>query len=166
MKVNVLNQQDDIPLNLELIEQAAAYISDKFDRDRKCEVNIIFVPRRQIRQLNKQYRQKDTETDVLSFSYLSEKDEPDIEDVIGRNKETHGFYTLGEIIICPAVAGDNASSQKGSWNLNLELFLLIIHGFLHMYGYDHELKEEKEKMFEIQDSMLEDVGKKFELFGQ
>jgi len=163
MKVNILNQQDDIALDLKLIGRVSSYISDKFDQDKKCEVNIIFVPRSNIRQLNHQYRQSDKETDVLSFSYLSEKDKQDIRETIEQGKDTHGFYTLGEIIICPAVASENAREQKDGWDFYLELFLLIIHGFLHIYGYDHEQKEEREKMFDIQNSMLEDVRKTFNL---
>ncbi len=158
MKVHILNQQDDILLDLDQIEEISAYIADKFDQDSQCEVNIIFTSRVQIRQLNKQYRQKDVQTDVLSFSYVSEQD-----DFMKQNKQKHGFYTLGEIIICPAVAQDNAQQQKGPWDLILELALLVIHGFLHMYGYDHEGQEERTDMFDIQNSMLEDVRKRFEL---
>ncbi len=156
MRVNVLNEQDDIFLDTGFFDDVSAYISDKFDRDKNCEVNIIFVSPLQIRQLNKQYRQKDSETDVLSFCYLSGDDGESVPD---GNK---GFYTLGEIIICPAVADENIS-DKEAWSLNTELSLLIIHGFLHLYDYDHERKEDREKMFDIQNSMLEDVRKKFKL---
>ena len=153
-------------LDLDLLREVSAYISDKFDQDSKCEANIILVSRLEIRQLNSQYREADKETDVLSFSYLTEKDRHDINDSILQNKEKHGFYTMGEIIICPAVASDNARSQESGWGIYLELSMLIIHGFLHMYGYDHEKKEEKCKMFDVQSSILEDVKKKFELYGK
>jgi probable rRNA maturation factor len=163
MKVNILNQQDDVEIDLDKIGKISSYISDKFDQDKRCEANIIFVPRALIKQLNYQYRNIDKETDVLSFSYLADESEPGLESEIEFEKETHGSYTIGEIIICPAVAMENAVRQQGEWNLMLELCMLIIHGFLHMYNYDHQQEEERERMFDIQDSMLGDVKKRYGL---
>ena len=89
MKVALINNQNKLKLNLDLIKKAAAYISDKFDRDPKSELNIIFSGGEDIKKLNKKYRNTDEETDVLSFSYISD-----------REKVSLGVsnYTVGEII--------------------------------------------------------------------
>ncbi|MCG9479983.1 MAG: rRNA maturation RNase YbeY [Actinomycetia bacterium] len=163
MKVNLINRQDDIILNLDFIQKVSNYISDKFDEDSRCEANLILVSSSDIRQINNQYRQVDAATDVISFSYLFEKDREDIKKDIESGKQKHGFYTIGEIIICPMAAEDNALEQGKDWNLDLEICLLIIHGFLHIYGYDHEVEEDRAVMFKKQDSILEDVIRTFNL---
>ena len=74
MQVTIINSQDILDIDLELINKVSVYIADKFDRDKRRELNIIFVDRKKIRQLNKEYRKKDNETDVLAFSYCADDD--------------------------------------------------------------------------------------------
>ncbi|MBC7334106.1 MAG: rRNA maturation RNase YbeY [Actinobacteria bacterium] len=193
MKVILINNQDKINLDINFLERVASYISDKFDKDLNCELNIVFVDREEIKNLNKKYRGVNKETDVLSFSYNGDKDILGFEESIDAFRDEHGFYTLGEIIICPEVAEENIKKDVGitkdveecirkevvnlkkgaetstgadqdiDWNLNLELILLIIHGILHVYGYDHEEKEDRAKMENIQKSILQDVRATFGL---
>ncbi|MCL5070596.1 MAG: rRNA maturation RNase YbeY, partial [Actinobacteria bacterium] len=90
--------------------------------------------------------------DVLSFSYLGNHAEFNIQ---------KGFKAVGEIIISPEVANDNIKSgkiiQKSGWDIKKEIVLLIIHGLLHIFDYDHEFKEDEIKMENIQNSILNDV---------
>lgn len=154
MKVTLINNQSKIKLDLDLIREVAAYISDKFDKDLKSELNIVFSDGKEIRKLNKKYRRIDRETDVLSFSYISDKDK------ISPGAST---YTVGEIIICPEVAQSNILKQDENWNLNLEIILLIIHGILHIYNYDHEEEKNRINMESIQDSLVYDTRRNFKL---
>ncbi|NQT66089.1 MAG: rRNA maturation RNase YbeY [Actinobacteria bacterium] len=154
MKVTLINNQSKIKLDLDLIREAAAYISDKFDKDLKSELNIVFSDGKEIRKLNKKYRRIDRETDVLSFSYISDKDK------ISPGAST---YTVGELIICPEVAQSNILKQDEKWNLNLEIILLIIHGILHIYNYDHEEEKNRIDMESIQDSLVSDTRRTFKL---
>ncbi|MBU2563394.1 MAG: rRNA maturation RNase YbeY [Actinomycetia bacterium] len=154
MKVTLINNQSKIKLDLDLIREVAAYISDKFDKDLKSELNIVFSDGKEIRKLNKKYRGIDRETDVLSFSYISDKDK------ISPGAST---YTVGEIIICPEVAQSNILKQDENWNLNLEIILLIIHGILHIYNYDHEEEKNRIDMESIQDSLVSDTRRTFKL---
>ncbi|MDP3011527.1 MAG: rRNA maturation RNase YbeY [Candidatus Hydromicrobium sp.] len=154
MKVTLINNQSKIKLDLDLIKEVAAYISDKFDKDLKSELNIVFSDGKEIRKLNKKYRGIDRETDVLSFSYISDKDK------ISPGAST---YTVGEIIICPEVAQSNILKQDENWNLNLEIILLIIHGILHIYNYDHEEEKNRIDMESIQDSLVSDTRRTFKL---
>lgn len=154
MKVTLINNQSKIKLDLDLIKEVAAYISDKFDKDLKSELNIVFSDGKEIRKLNKKYRGIDRETDVLSFSYISDKDK------ISPGAST---YTVGEIIICPGVAQSNILKQDENWNLNLEIILLIIHGILHIYNYDHEEEKNRIDMESIQDSLVSDTRRTFKL---
>ena len=154
MKVILIENQNKIRLDLDLIQEIARYISNKFDKDIKSELNIIFSDKKDIRQLNKKYRKVDKETDVLSFSYISDKEKMSFGD---------NTYTVGEIIICPEIAESNALRQKENWSLNLEIILLIIHGILHEYDYDHEEEKDKVNMEKIQDSLISDVRSNFNL---
>ena len=157
MKVTLINDQSKIKLDLDLIREVAAYISDKFDKDLKSELNIVFSDGKEIRKLNKKYRRIDRETDVLSFSYISDKDK------VSQGASTASTYTVGEIIICPEVAQSNVLKQDENWNLNLEIILLITHGILHIYNYDHKEEENRIDMENIQNSLVSDVRRTFKL---
>lgn len=93
------------------------------------EVSVAFVGPSKIRELNKKWRKTDCVTDVLSFT-----EEDFLKRHSGGNLLEHEF--LGEIIICPAqVAKDAKELQK---TLNQELSWVVVHGALHLLGYDHE----------------------------
>ena len=154
MKVVLINNQNKLELDLDSIKEAATYISNKFDKNSRSELNIIFSDKEGIRKLNKKYRNIDKETDVLSFSYLADREKMGL---------GAGNYTIGEIIICPEVAGPNALSQDGNWSLNLEIVLLVIHGMLHIYNYDHIEEKDRSDMESIQDNLISDVRKTFNL---
>ena len=154
MKVTLINNQNKLKLDLDLIKKASIYISDKFDRDQKSELNVVFSDREEIRKLNKKYRNTDKETDILSFSYISDREKINL---------GVGNYTVGEIVICPEVAQSNVSGEDKNWNLNLEIVFLIIHGMLHVYDYDHQEEKGKMDMEGIQDSLMSDIRRTFKL---
>ncbi len=156
MKVSLINDQSKIQLDLDLIKRVSEYISDKFDKDPKSHLNIVFSDIENIRKLNKDYRNVDSETDVLSFSYISDRESIAPTSALST-------VTIGEIFICPEVALSNISDAGKDWNLNLEIILLIIHGMLHIYDYDHIGEEDRITMEGIQDSMLSDVRRNFGL---
>jgi len=158
MRVILINNQNKISLDLNLIKKVSDYVSNKFDNNKNIELNIVFIEKNEISQLNKKFRKKDNPTDVLSFSYQNDCTEFNIQ------KE---FKIAGEIIISPEVASSNILpgkiTPKSDWNLNKEIVLLIIHGLLHIFDYDHESKEAKIKMDNIQDSLLNDILNNFSL---
>jgi len=87
------------------------------------------------RQLNNKYRKKDYPTDVLSFPF---------------NEELPEGYYLGDIFICYPVAKEQAQEQHIT--IEEELLTLMIHGILHLSGYDHET--DKGKMTELQEQLV------------
>jgi len=158
MRVILINRQNKISLDLNLIKKASVYVSDKFDSNKDMELNIVFIEKDEMSQLNKKFRGKDRPTDILSFSYQDDCTEFNIQ---------KGFKTLGEIIISPEVANDDIQPgkivAKTGWNFNKEIVLLIIHGLLHIFDYDHESREDGIKMENIQNSLLNDVITNFAL---
>lgn len=87
------------------------------------ELGLLFTDNDEIRELNRQYRGKDKPTDVLSFSQIEGRD-------------IAGSRSLGDIAISVEYAGKEAA--KRGITLELELVRLIVHGLLHLHGFDHE----------------------------
>jgi probable rRNA maturation factor len=103
------------------------------------ELNVIFVDDQKIHELNKAYRHKDQPTDVLSFSYLDRLD-------------PSGDPTLGEVFISVPRAKEQAPLYKN--NLNQEIEKLIVHGVLHIFGYDHETEADYKVMAAFEKKIL------------
>jgi len=107
--------------------------------------NIIIVDEEKIQYINKNYRNKDSVTDVISFAL--EDDETFIKT---------DMRILGDIYICLKKAKDQ-SIEYGHSFLR-ELSFLAIHGLLHLLGYDHMKEDEEKIMFELQERILSEYG--------
>lgn len=111
-------------------------------------VNIVFVTPEKIKEMNKEYRNIDKVTDVLSF--------PMVEDFTKISNEID-FFTgeveIGDIYINPERAKQQALEYGHSYQR--EICFLALHGFLHLLGYDHMVKEDEIVMFGLQDKILE-----------
>lgn len=114
-----------------------------------AEVSVTIVDNTEIRELNREHRDKDSITDVLSFP-MGEDGEFDV------NPDT-GCIMLGDIVISAPRAGEQAKEYGHS--LMRELCFLATHSMFHLLGYDHEVSAEEEKiMFSKQGSVLEKLG--------
>jgi probable rRNA maturation factor len=112
--------------------KALINIAEKVLKEEKKEgdLSIALVCGARMRSINKKYRKKDKITDVLSFGFL---------------KDNKLKGELGEIVICPEVVKKNAKNLDLDYNK--ELARVLIHGVLHILGYDHEkAKKEAEEM--------------------
>ena len=148
MILELIDSQDEEKLDLKRLQAICNYISKKFDSDNTRVINIIFIDDKKMKDMNREYRNINGTTDVLSFSYLEES----------ISQEQAGKQNIiGEVYISPAAAMKNSSQQEEQWSFELEIVLLIIHGILHIFGYDHESDEEKAEMHNIQDSLVYDM---------
>ncbi len=103
------------------------------------KITLVFLGRAESAKLNQQFRNKAYPTDVLSF----ESPEP----------------FLGELVFCLPVLKEQAKTHEH--NLRLEFVYLLIHGILHLLGYEHENSpRQAKKMFAIQDAVFSDFQKK------
>lgn len=109
------------------------------------EFNVIIVDSNKIRELNKEYRNIDRVTDVISFA-LEDDDTFNLED----------YRVLGDIYICLEQALKQAEDYGHSFKR--ELSFLAIHGLLHLLGYDHMSEEEEKIMFKKQEEVLSHYG--------
>ncbi len=135
MKLNIFNweilkdTEESFSLSIQAIKQGYKEI---FKGSKLENINIVFVQPKYIQRLNKQYRGVDLVTDVLSFNISPDS---------------------GEIYICPAYVH---KSFKGN-DFEEEILRLIIHGTLHILGYDHKGSlndSSKEEMFKLQEDLI------------
>lgn len=103
--------------------------------------NIIFVSNEEIHDINREYRNTDRVTDVISFALEDNKD------IV-----YDGFRLLGDIYIAIDVAYDQAIEYNHS--REREVCFLATHGLLHLLGYDHMTIDEEKEMFGIQEKLL------------
>ena len=115
------------------------------------EIVLSLVEKEEIKDLNREFRKNDYATDVLSFPPTEEGgfDLSEFEDL----EEISNSPILGDIVICVDKALEQA--KEYGHGLKYELYYLFVHGLLHLLGYDHENEKEAEKMFELQDIILE-----------
>jgi len=119
-------------------------------RKLNCELNVSIVTSEEIAQLNNNYRNKNTPTDVLSF--------PTNASLLPQRKRRKPILHLGDIAICLEVA--TAQAQEYGHTLERELVFLAVHGLLHLLGYDHETQQDESEMIAMQKRILEWIGVK------
>lgn len=142
--IEIFNETEvDIP-ELREMKKLIKYAM-KYEKLDNLEFGIIIVDNKKIKQLNKEYRKIDKETDVISFAL------EDYKQVIYDK-----IRVLGDIYI----SIDKAKEQAKEFNHSLlkELSFLMIHGFLHLLGYDHIDEEDEKNMFAKQKEILDSYG--------
>jgi probable rRNA maturation factor len=137
---------------MEQIEKILNFASGKQEVEPESEISITFVSNERIQEINRDYRHKDTPTDVISFA-MEELGDGEVE-VIGIDQPR----VLGDIIISIPRAKEQAEEYGHSFLR--ELGFLAVHGFLHLLGYDHETEEEEKVMFTLQRELLDEYGLK------
>jgi len=117
-------------------------------------VSISFVDKQQIKKLNKKYRKIDNETDVLSFPLLNltPGQKCKLKDFKNDIDPQTKLLMLGDIVICEDVATEHAKEYNHSYER--EVCYLIVHGFLHLLGFDHETDEDKMIMRAYEEAIL------------
>ena len=152
MRLNTFfkDEQDKFELRvaLKVIARKAIFntlVYEGFDKD--CEVSVTFTDNEQIKELNKNYRNKNTATDVLSF--------PMFDDFT--NIEMVNDIPLGDIVISLERAAKQGYEIGHS--IYHEVAFLCVHSTLHLLGYDHETSKADEKeMFRKQKEIMEIMG--------
>ena len=141
MEIEVFNETDE-NLDVELKELKELLIN--ISRDEGLDnilFNVIIIDNSKIREINRQYRGIDRETDVISFALEDDK-----------TFNLKEIRVLGDIYISIDKVRQQAIDYGHSFKR--ELSFLAVHGFLHLLGYDHMTKDEEEIMFKKQEEVL------------
>lgn len=125
-----INNKSGFSLTTDAVERVANEILTALGLE-QGEVGITFVSIDEIGALNKKYLGRDGVTDVISFPI-------DVDDE-GSQSPDVGPILLGDVVICPEVAAREVSSHGGK--LENEICLLVVHGILHLAGFDHEVDQ-------------------------
>lgn len=145
MEIEVFNQTDE-DLEKELSELKEFLY--KVAKDEKLDniiYNVIMVDNEKIHEINRDYRNIDRPTDVISFA---------LEDDDSYNRTD--IRVLGDIYI--SIDKVRSQAEEYGHSFKRELYFLATHGFLHLLGYDHMNKEDEEKMFKKQEEVLSKYG--------
>ena len=148
MEILIKNQQKTIKINQRKIREIVKKALQFLKVDEKTEISILFTDDKFIRSLNNKYRGIDKSTDVLSFSLWEGS---------VKTPESESDKLLGDIIISVETAQRQA--DKLNHSREKELAVLLIHGLLHLTGYDHE----KDKDYKIMQEKESEILKTFAL---
>ncbi len=142
-------QVDSIPLKAEVqswLEQA--FQAGSRDTSRQCEVAVRIVDEKESRKLNQQFRQQDKATNVLAFPAGSPDGITGLPEV--------EVQALGDLVICGPLVEEEAEEQGKSpashWGH------LLVHGMLHLLGYDHQTSSQAVEMEAMEKQLLADRG--------
>ena len=142
-EINVTNKTK-VDVDLNLLKEVANYTL-KYEKVDNAVANIIIIENEEIKRINKEYRNIDRVTDVISFALEDDSTFIDLP-----------IRVLGDIYISIEKASKQAIEYGHS--LKRELAFLTTHGMLHLLGYDHMKKEEEEIMFKKQDDILDKLN--------
>ena len=137
----IFNETEKEIKEIDKLEKYMKFVVDKLDL-KKAIFNIIFVSNEEIHKINKEYRNVDRITDVISFALEDNKD-----------ITYKDFRLLGDIYIAIDVAYNQAKEYNHS--TEREVCFLSTHGLLHLLGYDHMKEEDEKIMFGKQKELLE-----------
>jgi probable rRNA maturation factor len=140
-------------MTIELVNRSGALVPDKeitsllnygieyMELNPECEISLSFVDVQEMEELHIKWMQEDGPTDVLSFPMDMPESKGDV-------------VTLGDIVISPAVAAQQAASAGHS--VEQEMYILATHGLLHILGYDHADPDEEKVMFTLQKKIVKE----------
>ena len=148
---------EGIEENIEYKDKIEEVIKKCFEVERLLNLNlyisITLTTPSEIRVLNREYRNIDKETDVLSFP-MFEKNE--IDEIVSKQESLPVAETIGDIVI--SIERVEQQAKEYGHSFERELSYMIVHGFYHLMGYDHIKEEDKKIMRPKEEKVLNDLN--------
>ncbi len=151
MEVNIVSQTA-FELNAtqnELFQALIQKTKEVLKLNTEYVLSVVFVDDAAIHEINRDYRGIDRPTDVISFALLDQENDYE---TMGEDVE------LGDIFI--NIDAVHRQSESYGHSFDRELCFLLVHGLLHLLGYDHMNEEEEAEMFSLQDGIIDEIIKK------
>ena len=136
-----------------LYEKAGLVLGEDFS---DVNISLNFVSGEEIKSLNKQFREIDRQTDVLSFPNLNKLPKQSLAEFDADRNFDDGLLFLGDVVICKKVA--YAQAKEYGHSKKREICFLALHGLLHLLGYDHIEKDDEVEMQTMADKILKEFG--------
>lgn len=145
MQINFINQSDESSWRSyrSFLEPILKRTLELVNRDENVSVNVVLVNKEAIHTMNRDFRDIDRATDVLSFEDGGTED---------------GLFNMGDIII--SVEAIREQSKDYGHSLKREFCFLVAHGYLHLLGFDHQTLEDELEMFGLQKEILHGIADK------
>lgn len=136
---------DELVNENEIREYVQKVLEKEYDSEAPVYMSLLFTGNDEIQVINREYRDKDQPTDVISFAYHETED-----------FDIGPYDTLGDIVISLERVEEQAKEYNHS--SKRELFYVLTHGILHLLGYDHIEEEEKNEMRKKEEELLGNFG--------
>ena len=147
-EINYLDIEQNIEYEKLLNTVLETCFSEEKLKSKKLYVNVLLTNPENIRKINKEHRNIDKETDVLSFP-MFEKGE--IEDIKNQNEDI-----LGDIVI--SIEKVKKQAEEYNHSFERELAYMVVHGFYHLMGYDHIEENDKRIMRQKEENILQKLN--------
>lgn len=158
MDITFIDQTEQVSEDkIKDIDDLLQFAADYLELPKDIEMSVTFMDNAAIQIINRDYRDKDAPTDVISFA-LEEESEDEVPVIFDEDDEFNIPRNLGDIMISTERAAEQAEEYGHS--LDRELGFLAVHGFLHINGYDHMTPEDEKEMFTLQKEILDAYGLK------
>lgn len=160
--IEIENNQTSVKITKELIKTVMVCAQETFRASNialKAIVSLVITDNNSIRQINAQFRDIDKDTDVLSFPMLDLDPGADLSDLDRFAYDINpknGALILGDIVISAEKARDQAKEYGHSFHR--EMGFLVVHGMLHLLGYDHMEEEDKRLMRSMEETILSSLN--------
>ncbi len=152
VKIYFSNEQNVCKVGMKLKRTVKRAVRGTLSHEKfpyRAEVSVTFCDNERIRELNREYREKDSPTDVLSFPMYDFKN--------GDVPTDCSAAELGDIVLSLEKA--RLQAEEYGHSFTREIAFLSVHSTLHLLGYDHETSESDEReMFALQDEIMKEIG--------
>ena len=156
MDLEIYDNTKNVPEEkIKLIEDILNFAGSYLKLPENTEMSVTLMDNEHIHEINKKYRGVDKPTDVISFAI--EEDDPDeVPIILPEDEEFDIPKNIGDIMVSMDKVKEQAEYLGHSEDR--ELGFLVVHGFLHLNGYDHMKEEDEKEMFGLQREILDSYG--------
>ena len=156
MDLEIYDDTKNVPEEkIKLIEDILNFAGSYLKLPENTEMSVTLMDNENIHEINKKYRGVDKPTDVISFAI--EEDDPDeVPIILPEDEEFDIPKNIGDIMVSMDKVKEQAEYLGHSEDR--ELGFLVVHGFLHLNGYDHMKEEDEKEMFGLQREILDSYG--------
>ena len=153
MDLEIYDDTKNVPEEkIKLIEDILNFAGSYLKLPENTEMSVTLMDNEHIHEINKKYRGVDKPTDVISFAI--EEDDPDeVPIILPEDEEFDIPKNIGDIMVSMDKVKEQAEYLGHSEDR--ELGFLVVHGFLHLNGYDHMKEEDEKEMFGLQREILD-----------
>ncbi|KLA45568.1 rRNA maturation RNase YbeY [Ligilactobacillus ruminis] len=156
MDLEIYDDTKNVPEEkIKMIEDILNFAGSYLKLPENTEMSVTLMDNEHIHEINKKYRGVDKPTDVISFAI--EEDDPDeVPIILPEDEEFDIPKNIGDIMVSMDKVKEQAEYLGHSEDR--ELGFLVVHGFLHLNGYDHMKEEDEKEMFGLQREILDSYG--------